>query len=269
MRIPDQYKGEIMISKKLLLTSVFAAGLLVGCGGGSGSTPAATSSTGYLVDAAVANADYDCVADGTMNKKTGPDGSFTCKNMADVRFRLGNLVLGEIAIPADGYVFPQDMIGVTRNDVNDARVTAMAQLLQALDADGNPSNGITITANEKEMLVQTQTPFVATEVNVYLQSASVNPEHIPTPGEAQQHLKHSVDMIHDHNHDAGHDTDHDDHEHDQEHTPSDHNHDHDADHDTDHDDHEHNEEPTPSDHNHDTGYDNHHDHNHDMADISI
>ena len=188
-----------MITKKLLAASVVAAGLLVGCGGGSSDAPASTSTaaTGYFVDAAVANADYDCVADGTVNKTTGADGSFSCNNMVQVRFHIGNLVLGEVAtVPADGYVFPQDLLGVPRaTGVDDARVAAMAQLLQSLDVDGNPSNGIVIAQHEKDALVEVHTSFNPAEVHVYLESASVNPEHIPTMEHAKEHLRTTVQTI--------------------------------------------------------------------------
>jgi hypothetical protein len=188
-----------MISNKLLIGSAFAAVLLVGCGGGSSdSTPASSNlQTGYFVDAAVSNADYDCVADGSMNKKTGPDGSFQCQTMAQVRFRLGDLVLGEVAaVPADRYVFPQDLIGVPRDSgVNDARVAAMAQMLQSLDTDGNPANGISIAQEEKEVVVGSRTNFNPSEVPVYLESASVNPQHIKTREQAQEHLRSTVQSV--------------------------------------------------------------------------
>jgi len=178
--------------------SAIAAALLTGCGGGSSSdTSTATNlQTGYFVDAAIANADYDCVAEGSMNKKTGPDGSFQCQNMTQVRFRLGELVLGEVAsVPADRYVFPQDLVGVARENVNDARVTAMAQLLQSLDTDGNPANGITIAQNEKEAIAEARTNFSPHEVPVYLESASVPPTRTKTAAQAREHLKETVQYV--------------------------------------------------------------------------
>jgi hypothetical protein len=188
-----------MITKKLIISSALAAGLLVGCGGGSSDStaPATASATGYFVDSAVANVDYDCVADGSVNKKTGADGSFHCNNMVQVRFHIGELVLGEVAVvPADGYVLPQDLVGVARDSgVNDARVTAMAQLLQSLDTDGNPANGITIAQNIKELIAETRTNFNPAEVPVYLESASVNPAHIRTADQAREHLRTTLQNI--------------------------------------------------------------------------
>jgi hypothetical protein len=201
-----------MITKKLLMSSALAALVLVGCGGGGSSSSSTT--TGYLVDSAVANANYDCTADGSYNKTTGADGSFTCTNMSQVRFRVGNLVLGEIhALPSDKHVFPQDLVGVARDTgVNDARVIAMAQLLQSLDSDGNPSNGITIAEESKNLLVETERAFNPAEVNIYLESASINPAHRPSANQAQQHLTQTLQGVtgtaHDTAQDA-HDTAHD------------------------------------------------------------
>jgi hypothetical protein len=198
-----------MITKKLLMSSTLAALVLVGCGGGGSSSSSTT--TGYLVDSAVANANYDCTADGSYNKTTGADGSFTCTNMSQVRFRVGNLVLGEIhALPSDKHVFPQDLVGVARDTgVNDARVIAMAQLLQSLDSDGNPSNGITIAEESKNLLVETERAFNPAEVNIYLESASINPAHRPSANQAQQHLIQTLQGMTDtaqDTHDTAHDT---------------------------------------------------------------
>ena len=181
-----------MITKKLLISSTFAALVLVGCGGGGSSS---SETTGYLVDSAVANADYDCTADGSYDKTTGADGSFTCTNMAQVRFRVGNLVLGEInALPSDKHVFPQDLVGVARDTgVNDARVVAMAQLLQSLDSDGNPENGIAIAQESKTAIAETERAFNPAELTIYQNSASV--AYRPTPAQAQQHLEQTLQSM--------------------------------------------------------------------------
>jgi hypothetical protein len=117
--------------------------------------------------------------------------------MAHVRFRIGELVLGEVAaVPADRYVFPQDLVGVARESgVNDTRVAVMAQLLQSLDTDGNPSNGITIAQSQKELLVEAQSQFDPAQLPVYLESASVNPVHIPTLEHAKEHLRTTMHSV--------------------------------------------------------------------------
>ena len=151
-----------MMKKYLMGSALTAALLLVGCGSSSDTADAVAdvdpvSKTGYLVDSAVQNVDYDCVTDNDLNKVTGTDGAFTCRSMNQVRFRLGKLVLGEIdALPVDGYVLPQDLVGANREQIKEnANVMAMAQLFQSLDEDGDPTtDGIKITDKVKPRLTE-------------------------------------------------------------------------------------------------------------------
>ena len=175
-----------MFKYSLLASSAIAALILSGCGSSSTSTD---TSTGYLVDSAVANADYDCIADGDYNKTTGENGEFHCRNMHQIRFRLGELVLGEVdTLPADGYVFPQDILGVERNaTVTDEEVTAMAQLLQSLDSDHNATNGIHISNEVKTKLEDGE--FHADALIDYADEAEVT---LVDATEAQNHLRESL-----------------------------------------------------------------------------
>ena len=183
-----------MIKKYLFGSTVTASLLLVGCGSSSSTDTTISSTTGYVVDAAVQNLDYDCVADNVMNKVTGADGAFTCQNMSQVRFRIGEMVLGEInALPQDGYVFPQDIVGVARSNIQDPKVTAMAQLLQSLDSDGNLENGIQIPDEAKQILEETS--FNTEEVTIYMDEAAIDPAHIRTEVEAQAHLQDTMHAL--------------------------------------------------------------------------
>jgi len=180
-----------MMKHILLGSALTASFLVVGCGGGSTDTvtTATTDTTGYVVDSAIENLDYDCVADGITDKVTGKDGAFTCQNMNQVRFRVGDLVLGEItSLPDDHYVLPQDIAGVSRDGtITDPEVTAMARLLQSLDSDGDPTNGITIPDDVKDLLpAEDLDPAM---VDTYLEEASINPEHVKSEVEAQNHLR--------------------------------------------------------------------------------
>ena len=176
-----------MVKHIFLGSALTASFILTGCGSDSATTSTTTSSTGYFIDAAVANLDYDCVSDGTSGQ-TDASGAFTCQNMNQVRFRVGNLVLGEInTLPQDGYVMPQDVVGVPRDDVTNPQVTAMAQLLQSLDADADPANGITLT-EETKIAMPTET-FNSSDVETYLSAASLPPAQIRTQTQAQEHLR--------------------------------------------------------------------------------
>lgn len=186
-----------MIYKTLLLGSAITASLLLsGCGSSSTTATDLTSATtGYVVDAAVANLRYDCVADNDMDNLTGTDGAFTCQNMSQVRFRLGNLVLGEISsLPVDGFVFPQDMVGVDRTDIYDANVTAMAQLLQSCDVDNDLTNGIQIDPDVAANFDTNET-FNADNNATYLEVAAHYNHRIRTQTEAQAHLDATLQTL--------------------------------------------------------------------------
>jgi len=186
-----------MMKNILLGSALTASFLLVGCGGGSTDTvtTATTDTTGYVVDSAVENLDYDCVADGIYDKVTGKDGAFTCQNMNQVRFRIGELVLGEItALPQDGYVLPQDIAGVPREQITDEKVTAMAQLLQSLDTDNNLANGITISEEVKDLLPKEA--LTPADISTYFAVADIDPTRIRSQVQAQEHLRETMQALH-------------------------------------------------------------------------
>jgi len=190
-----------MMKKYLMGSTLAVALLLVGCGSSSDTvatvsdTVDTVTTTGYLVDSAVQNVDYDCVTDNELNKVTGIGGAFTCQNMNQVRFRLGELVLGEIdALPADGYVLPQDLVGANREQIKEnANVMAMAQLLQSLDEDGDPTNGIKITEEVKGLLEAGE--FTASSLTQYLDESSVTQERRRTEEQAFEHLRGTMQVL--------------------------------------------------------------------------
>lgn len=186
-----------MIKKSILIGSVLTASILVGCGSSSSDTADVASVTGYLVDSPVVNADYDCLTSNnqiTKKGKTLAKGAFTCNTEEHIRFKLGNLILGEIdSLPADGYVFPQDLVGVDRNaSLMNEKVTAIAQLLQSLDDDGNITDHITITDEVKELLTEAEANFTTSDLQIYLESASITPLRIRTQTQARDHLRETM-----------------------------------------------------------------------------
>lgn len=129
------------------------------CGGGGESssstvsTNTITEETGYLVDSAVKGVEY------TTNSKSGltdVDGKFTY-NSSDttITFKIGNLVLNDFNltnIHNDKTIYPTDLVGVDRNNTNDTNVTNMIRVLQSLDDDNNPDNGIVILDSVKNSI---------------------------------------------------------------------------------------------------------------------
>ena len=121
---------------------------VVACGGsGSDEGPVLT---GVFVDSPVAGMKY---VTPTVSGVTTADGEFNYRAGEAVVFSVGNLAL-PVVIASDT-VTPLDM--TTTDDINDAAVINVARLLQSLDEDGDPSNGIVISQD-------TASAFEAAEV---------------------------------------------------------------------------------------------------------
>ena len=126
----------------LVLSMISAAALMfTGCGGGSSSTPAADYN-GKLVDSEVAGVSFEC---GGVTGVTAADGTFgTCPGGSTATFSIGGLTLGSSGVTGDGIFFITDIVGVARTATDNEEVLKIAVLLQSLDSDGDPSNGITV-----------------------------------------------------------------------------------------------------------------------------
>jgi hypothetical protein len=142
---------------KFFTVTVVTGLLLIGCGGGDGSsatTASATTQTAYLIDSPVDGIDVVC---GNTTSVTDTNGILTYDpaKCTQLSFKLGNLTLGSIAtsaIKVDRYITLQELAGKTRSDINDSTVLKMAVLLQSLDDDNNVTNGIKITTTVKNTL---------------------------------------------------------------------------------------------------------------------
>ena len=139
---------------------LFLSCLLTACDGGSSShgdggvVPPEDVLTGYLSDSAVAGVAYETP---THQGVTGPDGDFHYKQGETIRFLVGDTLLGEVN--GQARVSPFDLahsevvtgtatILSTLDTERDPfhAVINIAVLLQSLDYDANPDNGIEITA---------------------------------------------------------------------------------------------------------------------------
>ncbi len=160
--------------KPILLSTLATTLLLVGCGSDSLSGTTETLSTaieGQLVDSYVKNVDYSC-ADGSSGV-TDIDGRFKCETLP-VSFKLGGLKLGEIAaLASDKQVFPQDLVGVNRNETNNSKVLAMARFLQSCDNDSEPDNGINIDDSIKDDLEAIDEEFDPFNLDSYIATTAV------------------------------------------------------------------------------------------------
>jgi len=110
---------------------------------------------GYLLDSALEGVTYIC-DDGNKTALTNAEGMFECTK-APVTFKIGGLTLGTLtAFTADGKVYPQDLLGLSRDNFSDSRLKLLARLLQSLDDDGNIATKITITQSVRDSIANEQ-----------------------------------------------------------------------------------------------------------------
>jgi len=132
------------MKKNTLAGSAIVASMIVGLSGCGGSSSSASIGTGHYLDSAVSGINYKC---GSEEGITDANGVFTFEKGESCTFYLGDIKLRGVA--STNLVDGGNMV---ETDVQ------IAQLLQTLDTDGNPSNGITISPKVVEAL--------ATAINV-------------------------------------------------------------------------------------------------------
>ena len=123
---------------RLQLTSIALIAVLSACsGGGGGGT--ATPSTGIFLDSPVAGINYRTASG---SGKTNASGEFLFFSGETVTFSIGKIDLPPVT--ANTTITPLNLANTT--DVNHQVVSNLLVLLQSLDTDGNPSNGIQISS---------------------------------------------------------------------------------------------------------------------------
>jgi hypothetical protein len=106
------------------------------------SIPTPTTTTGVFLDAPVANVDFETA---TQSGVTNAQGEFVFVDGETVTFSIGDLDFPPVT--AGQTVTPLEI--AQTNDPNNRQVVNMVRLLQTLDQDGDPSNGITVTDTAK------------------------------------------------------------------------------------------------------------------------
>jgi len=133
------------MKKRLIIgtLSIIASMLVLGCGSDSDSSTSTTSTTdaevGYFIDSAVGGLDYNCTSG--LSGVTDIYGRFQYQEGDKVTFSVGKLELGEATPDADGLVTPENL-----SDDNDT-VILILRVLQSLDIDDDPTNGIIIPSD--------------------------------------------------------------------------------------------------------------------------
>jgi hypothetical protein len=130
------------MNRSIIISSLLLP--LFACGGGSSGTtsdldtPANSSTqTGVFLDSPIIQIAYQTE---TLSGFTNDKGEFDYLPGEAVTFSIGDLIFP--STPAIGVVTPLNIAGTT--DIDDPAVINMIRLLQTLDSDGDPSNGITI-----------------------------------------------------------------------------------------------------------------------------
>jgi hypothetical protein len=131
-----------------MLVACAASVVMTACGGDD-EVPAAAapvvpaapvvtgSARGALIDASVGGVSY--TTSSGVTGTTAADGSYNFNPGDTVTFKLGGLTLGTGT--ATGIISPMELSGGSAN-----RLENLLVLLQSLDSDGNPANGISIPA---------------------------------------------------------------------------------------------------------------------------
>lgn len=132
-----------MIMKTMIVSSILFT--LAGWGGG-GSDNTDPALTGIFVDSPVINIGFRTAI---QNGETNSRGEFKYLAGETVTFFIGDLVFPSVL--ADEIVTPLDMADT--DDVAHHMVINIIRLLQSLDKDGDPNNGISITQTAKDNAV--------------------------------------------------------------------------------------------------------------------
>ena len=167
--------------------AVSLAVILAGCGGSSDDTD--TVLKGAFLDSAVMGLSYSTA---TQSGVTDQDGMLNYLDGETVTLSLGQLSLPPFL--AKETMSPLDVFNTT--DVGDVRVLNLATLLQSLDADSNPDNGIEIldaavTNAPATIDFSKDTSAFAEDVavlNLVANSGSTSTELV-SPAVASQHLQ--------------------------------------------------------------------------------
>jgi VCBS repeat-containing protein len=108
---------------------------------------------GKLIDGGVEGIEYTTTSG--LHGYTEEGGSFSFLKGDDVTFNIGGVTLGTATFDdiASGQTFLQDIADVDRTDLNDEYLENMATLLQSIDENSDAYDGIVVTDEIREALV--------------------------------------------------------------------------------------------------------------------
>ena len=181
--------------KSFILSVSVAILLLTGCGGGGGSSSSGettvsvtTTSTGLFLDTYVSGLKYSSKSHSGI---TDSNGYFNYTSGEDITFKIGNITLGTAKVDSTGIVTP--FTTASSSDINNPKVINTLRILQSLDDDHNPSNGINISQtlpNHSSInLSESSTLLTDSQLTSY---TGVSAGNLVTATDAQNHFSSSL-----------------------------------------------------------------------------
>jgi len=165
-----------------------------GCNDSDNGDPQATLNTGIFIDSPVANLSYQTE---TQSGTTNSNGEFTYQDGETITFSIGALEFP--VVTAADIITPITLAGST--SVTDQKATNIARLLQSLDQDGNPDNGIAIPTNSANIASSVNFDLDSTSfennsavINLIANSGSSNTTLVAATA-AQEHVTSTLDNL--------------------------------------------------------------------------
>jgi hypothetical protein len=165
-----------------LLIPTLALGI-VGCGSDD-SEPKSSTINAQFIDSAVTGLNYAC---GEHTGQTDSEGKFNTSNGQVCDFSLNGLELGSAKVTADSLIVTPYTIAETVT-----QAVKIASLLQSIDADGIPENGISVVGYDASKLPKDILEKEETEFLQALRVAGVSDVNIVSFAEAKKHLDANV-----------------------------------------------------------------------------
>ena len=190
------------MNKFLIATTLLSSTLLLGCNNSDDDTSSSTTDsdtninteTGTFVDSVVTGIGYRTE---TLTGVTNSEGEYSYLPGESVTFFIGNLEFP--TTEAKGVVTPLDIADTA--DASNQSVVNMARLLQTLDQDGDPSNGITINEAANDVAVAVDFTLESSEFETAVESTIENGGQDTTvtalisEEDAIEHLTEQIDEI--------------------------------------------------------------------------
>lgn len=182
---------------KKLITPLLIIPFIAACGSSdddSGGAPSASVKTGYFIDSAVTNVEYSTA---TQSGRTSSKGGFQYIDGETVTFSIGDIDFPSAS--SKPQISPVDL--VENGTVDSTEVVNIARLLQTLDSDGDPSNGITIDETVHDAAASISIDFSNTDfdndqtVKNFVADAVSETATLVSVADAKAHLSNTLDNL--------------------------------------------------------------------------